>query len=137
MSSFSETEYRKKLAELQAGFPEAQIDWHYEHNVAVCERSKTVIEPLISDEFFLSYQNHFPHPSSQETKYLIFDYDGVLADTNQANLIAWAKLCTEGNLKQAEKLRNEYLEKLDTASQANYQQKKKNCRGNLVGKSAS
>jgi Valyl-tRNA synthetase len=111
MSSFSETEYRKKLAELQTSFPDAQIDWHYEHNVAVCERSKTVIEPLISDEFFLSYQNRFPHPSSQETKYLIFDYDGVLADTNQANLIAWAKLCTENNLKQAEKLRNEYLEK--------------------------
>ncbi len=110
MSSFGEAEYQTKLAELQAHFPEAQIDWHYEHNVAICERSKTVIEPLISNEFFLSYQNRFPHPSSQETKYLIFDYDGVLADTNQANLMAWAQLKTNGDLEQAKILRNKYLE---------------------------
>lgn len=32
-----------------------QVEWDYEHNVTICERSKTVIEPLISEEFFLSY----------------------------------------------------------------------------------
>lgn len=30
------------------------VDWNYTHSVAICERSKTVIEPLISEEFFLS-----------------------------------------------------------------------------------
>ena len=33
------------------------IDWNYKHNVSICERSKTVIEPMISEEFFLSYKN--------------------------------------------------------------------------------
>jgi valyl-tRNA synthetase/very-short-patch-repair endonuclease/predicted alpha/beta hydrolase family esterase len=36
-----------------------QIDWNYEHNVTVCERTKTVVEPLISEEFFISYHNEF------------------------------------------------------------------------------
>lgn len=31
------------------------IDWNYEHNVSLCERSKTIIEPLVSEEFYLSY----------------------------------------------------------------------------------
>ncbi len=36
-----------------------KIDWNYEHNVTVCERTKTVVEPLISEEFFISYHNKF------------------------------------------------------------------------------
>ena len=36
-----------------------QINWNYEHNVTVCERTKTVVEPLISEEFFISYHNEF------------------------------------------------------------------------------
>jgi valyl-tRNA synthetase/predicted alpha/beta hydrolase family esterase len=36
-----------------------QIDWNYEHNVTICERTKTVVEPLISEEFFISYHNKF------------------------------------------------------------------------------
>lgn len=36
-----------------------QIDWKYEHNVTLCERTKTVVEPLISEEFFISYHNKF------------------------------------------------------------------------------
>jgi valyl-tRNA synthetase len=42
------------------GFPDITyyaVEWNYEHNVSICERSKTVIEPLISEEFFLSYHN--------------------------------------------------------------------------------
>jgi valyl-tRNA synthetase len=39
------------------GWSKYQIDWNYEHNVTICERSKTVVEPLISEEFFLSYTN--------------------------------------------------------------------------------
>jgi valyl-tRNA synthetase/predicted alpha/beta hydrolase family esterase len=38
-----------------------EIDWNYEHNVTLCERSKTVIEPLISEEYFISFQNKFIH----------------------------------------------------------------------------
>jgi valyl-tRNA synthetase len=40
---------------LTEGWGKYQIDWNYEHNVTICERSKTVVEPLISEEFFLSY----------------------------------------------------------------------------------
>lgn len=43
-----------------------EIDWDYEHNVSICERSKTVIEPIISEEFFLSYSN----PTSNNSKSL-------------------------------------------------------------------
>ncbi|GAB4144317.1 MAG: hypothetical protein OHK0017_02710 [Patescibacteria group bacterium] len=32
---------------------EYDIDWEYSHNVQVCERSKTVIEPLVSTEWFV------------------------------------------------------------------------------------
>lgn len=39
------------------GWSKYQIDWNYEHNVTICERSKTIVEPLISEEFFLSYSN--------------------------------------------------------------------------------
>jgi valyl-tRNA synthetase len=42
---------------LTEGWSKYQIDWNYEHNVTICERSKTVVEPLISEEFFLSYSN--------------------------------------------------------------------------------
>lgn len=31
------------------------VEWDYEHNVSLCERTKTVIEPLVSEEFYLSY----------------------------------------------------------------------------------
>jgi valyl-tRNA synthetase len=54
--------------ELQ-GYPDIchyNINWQYEHNVSICERSKTVIEPLISEEFFLSYHN----PTSRDGKTL-------------------------------------------------------------------
>ena len=36
-----------------------QIDWNYSHNVTICERTKTVVEPLISEEFFISYHKEF------------------------------------------------------------------------------
>ncbi len=38
---------------LQAKYPDADVDWKYTHNVQICERSKTVIEPLISTEWFV------------------------------------------------------------------------------------
>jgi valyl-tRNA synthetase len=34
-------------------------NWNYEHNVTICERTKTVVEPLISEEFFISYHKEF------------------------------------------------------------------------------
>lgn len=54
---YSYQEGQKRLQEMlgEAG-KKLAIDWNYEHNVSICERSKTVIEPLISEEFFLSYQ---------------------------------------------------------------------------------
>jgi len=38
---------------LQEKYPDADVDWNYVHNVQICERSKTVIEPLISTEWFV------------------------------------------------------------------------------------
>ncbi|MEI6729013.1 MAG: class I tRNA ligase family protein [bacterium] len=59
-TELSYEEGQKRLQELlgEAG-SKLQINWNYEHNVSLCERSKTVIEPLISEEFFLSYDKEF------------------------------------------------------------------------------
>jgi valyl-tRNA synthetase len=40
---------------IECKYSEYKVVWDYEHNVTICERSKTVVEPLISEEFFLSY----------------------------------------------------------------------------------
>lgn len=55
LAEFEKLNYQKACEYLKKLYPEAEIDWNYEHNVTICERSKTVIEPLISEEFFLSY----------------------------------------------------------------------------------
>ncbi len=111
MNNFSEADYQKRVSELKERFTQFQVDWNYEHNVSICERSKTVIEPLISDEFFLSYHKEFDHSSCAETKYLIFDYDGVLADSDEANLACWAELRAGGDYKKAKEMRDEYFDK--------------------------
>lgn len=55
-ANYSYTEGQKKLQEMMGDDGKSlEIDWNYEHNVTICERTKTVIEPLISEEFFLSY----------------------------------------------------------------------------------
>jgi len=61
-TDFSYNEGIKRLQEImgEAG-KNLQIDWGYIHNVSVCERTKTVIEPLISEEFFLSYEREFDY----------------------------------------------------------------------------
>lgn len=65
--SFKATDYSyeegmKRLKEIMGEVgTKLAIDWDYIHNVSICERSKTVIEPLISEEFFLSYENEFEH----------------------------------------------------------------------------
>jgi valyl-tRNA synthetase/predicted alpha/beta hydrolase family esterase len=51
--------YQKNLEILKSIIGEKlEINWNYEHNVTICERSKTVIEPLISEEFFINYQKN-------------------------------------------------------------------------------
>jgi HAD superfamily hydrolase (TIGR01509 family) len=57
---------------------ELEIDWNYEHNVTICERSKTIVEPLISEEFFLSYRNTFSSKHSKQIKNLVFDFGDVV-----------------------------------------------------------
>ena len=54
---FKSWKREKQEKYLQERFPESEIDWKYEHNVTICERTKTIVEPLISEEFFLSYRN--------------------------------------------------------------------------------
>ncbi len=50
-------DYKKQIEYLAQLYPEYKVDWNYSHNVSICERTKTVIEPLISEEFFLSFEN--------------------------------------------------------------------------------
>jgi len=70
----------EKYKWLEEKYPQYAVDWKYEHNVTICERSKTVIEPLISEEFFLDYkkpvQSQFGRKTLQE-----FGLEGV-AETN-------------------------------------------------------
>jgi valyl-tRNA synthetase len=63
---FSYSEGLKRLrAILGENADKLRIDWNYTHNVLYCERSKTQVEPLISEEFFLSY--HTPAKSKGQT----------------------------------------------------------------------
>ena len=51
---FTYKDYDKSMVELRTTLANYQIDFDYEHNVTICERSKTVVEPLISDEVFIA-----------------------------------------------------------------------------------
>lgn len=67
-SDFVKMSNTEQITYLQEKYPNADIDWNYKHNVVICERSKTVVEPLISQEFFVDYYKefeHFPVNSSQ------------------------------------------------------------------------
>ena len=67
-SDFVKMSNAEQITYLQEKYPNADIDWNYKHNVVICERSKTVVEPLISQEFFVDYYKefeHFPVNSSQ------------------------------------------------------------------------
>jgi valyl-tRNA synthetase len=63
------------------GWSKFEIDWNYEHNVTICERSKTVVEPLISEEFFLSYTNKDPKGKSLQE----YGLEGVKKTTYYPN----------------------------------------------------
>lgn len=91
VTSFSYIEGQKKLKEMLGKEVEKlEIDWDYEHNVSICERTKTVIEPLISEEFFLNYKK--PAVSTgktlqesglegvMETEFFSSDYQGRAKD---------------------------------------------------------
>jgi valyl-tRNA synthetase len=54
---FLKLNLQEKYKYLEAAHAEYEINWNYQHNVSICERTKTIIEPLISEEFFLSYKN--------------------------------------------------------------------------------
>lgn len=67
-SDFVKMSNTEQITYLQEKYLNADIDWNYKHNVVICERSKTVVEPLISQEFFVDYYKefeHFPVNSSQ------------------------------------------------------------------------
>jgi valyl-tRNA synthetase len=54
LKAFEYISYDKSSQELRTTLEDYQINFDYEHNVTICERSKTVVEPLISDEIFIS-----------------------------------------------------------------------------------
>jgi len=58
---FNELSIEKQYQYLQQTYPLSNIDWKYKHNVTICERSKTVVEPLVSQEFFVDYYHEFLH----------------------------------------------------------------------------
>ncbi len=58
--------YFKTTPKSVTGWGNYEVQWQYEHNVTICERSKTIVEPLISEEFFISYSN----PTSRDNKTL-------------------------------------------------------------------
>jgi len=60
-ADFTKLSNKEQINYLQKKYPNADIDWNYKHNVVICERSKTVVEPLISQEFFIDYYKEFNH----------------------------------------------------------------------------
>jgi valyl-tRNA synthetase len=54
LKEFTYLDYDKSVLELKEILQDYTIDFDYEHNVTICERSKTIVEPLISDEMFIS-----------------------------------------------------------------------------------
>jgi valyl-tRNA synthetase len=54
LKPFQYLNYIKSSQELKETLEDYQVDFDYEHNVTICERSKTVVEPLLSDEIFIS-----------------------------------------------------------------------------------
>ena len=74
VEKLSDPEFRnlsleKQKEYLQKNYPQYQIDWNYVHNVTICERSKSVVEPLISEEFFIDYYAKFKHQPIQNSKF--------------------------------------------------------------------
>ena len=59
--AFAKVDYNSKCLILQKFYSDYQVDWNYKHNVTICERSKTIVEPLISEEFFVDYHKQFNH----------------------------------------------------------------------------
>ncbi len=58
---FLSLKYRDGINYLKQFYSNYQVDWDYKHNVTICERSKTIVEPLVSEEFFLDYYKPFTH----------------------------------------------------------------------------
>jgi valyl-tRNA synthetase len=54
LEPFEYLDYDKSCEQLRTILQDYQIDFDYEHNVTICERSKTIVEPLISDEVFIA-----------------------------------------------------------------------------------
>lgn len=69
-SDFLQLSNAQQLTYLQKKYPNADIDWNYKHNVVICERSKSVVEPLISQEFFIDYYKEFAHTPINSTQNL-------------------------------------------------------------------
>lgn len=103
-SDFLQLSNTDQLTYLQKKFPNADIDWNYKHNVVICERSKSVVEPLISQEFFVDYYKEFTHTPINSTQNL------ATQNTNQNSKTTLQKLAIEG-IAEVEFLPIEYQER--------------------------
>ncbi len=61
IEKYEQLDYAGRCKYLQDFYSDYKIDWNYKHNVTICERSKSVVEPLISEEFFVDYYKQFLH----------------------------------------------------------------------------
>ena len=82
-------DYTSRCKYLQAFYPEYLVDWDYKHNVTICERSKSVVEPLISEEFFVDYYKEFIHTPVKNRK-IDFENFGI-----ESSLIKLKSISTE------------------------------------------
>jgi valyl-tRNA synthetase len=79
-------EYSTGVNYLKKYFSNYNIDWEYKHNVIICERSKTIVEPLISEEWFVDYKKEFNYKPNQQWKFDQIDLAKVNINYKQINL---------------------------------------------------
>jgi valyl-tRNA synthetase len=73
-------DYDEVLKVYKEKYKNYNIDWNYKHNVTICERSKTVVEPLISQEFFIDYDKNFDH---KPTKLINIKWQDIVIDEKE------------------------------------------------------
>ena len=79
-------DYNLQLKKLGTIYPNYQVDWAYSHSVVICERSKTQVEPMISEEFFLDYKKEFNHKPNLGWKFSKLDFSKIKIETEDLTL---------------------------------------------------
>ena len=94
LEKFLGLKYQDGISYLKQFYSNYQIDWNYKHNVTICERSKTIVEPLVSEEFFLDYYKPFVHKPIRVFK--IGDWSDIHLETDGLILRSMDQTDSEG-----------------------------------------